>query len=202
MTHFLYVVRHGEASPHDGPLSDLGRRQARCVGERLGAVPMSAIYHGPLERAAQTAAIIAEHLPGVPVLASDLAGDYIPADPDPAGLPEQFVAFLRGFGPAERAEGRRRAREATEFFGRPSGEADTHTLLVTHNFLVGWLVSQAMAGPDWRWLGTNQMNCALSLIAYQPELPPALVMFNDAAHLPPELRWTGYPASLSPGSSY
>jgi probable phosphoglycerate mutase len=67
---------------------------------------------------------------------------------------------------------------------------------VTHNFLVGWLVSQAMAGPPWRWLGVNQMNCAISVIAYPDGLPASLLTFNDAGHLSPELRWTGFPPSL------
>jgi probable phosphoglycerate mutase len=71
---------------------------------------------------------------------------------------------------------------------------------VTHNFLIGWLVSQALAAPSWRWLGLNQMNCALSVIAYRAGLPPALISFNDAGHLTPELRWNGFPAAVRPAS--
>ena len=63
MTRFLYLVRHGEAVPHDGPLSEAGERQARLTGKRLKDVPFSAIHHGPLPRAAQTAALIAAYLP-------------------------------------------------------------------------------------------------------------------------------------------
>jgi probable phosphoglycerate mutase len=44
------------------------------------------------------------------------------------------------------------------------------------------------------------MNCALTVIAYRPGLPPALISFNDAAHLTPELRWTGIPAAARPAS--
>jgi broad specificity phosphatase PhoE len=116
MTHFLYVVRHGEAAPHDGPLSPAGEQQARLTGERLKGAPLSAIYHGPLPRAAQAASLIAAWFPDVPVSASELAGDYLPSDPDPAGL------------------------------------------------------------------------------------PPALISFNDAGHLTPELRWTGFPAAARPAS--
>jgi hypothetical protein len=29
------------------------------------------------------------------------------------------------------------------------------------------------------------------VIASQPGLPPSLISFNDAGHLPEELRWTG-----------
>jgi broad specificity phosphatase PhoE len=87
VTHFLYVVRHGQADPHDGPLSPAGQQQARLTGQRLRDVPFSGVYHGPLPRAAQTASLIAASLPGVPVSASDLAGDYLPSVPDPDGLP-------------------------------------------------------------------------------------------------------------------
>jgi broad specificity phosphatase PhoE len=48
VTHFLYVVRHGQADPHDGPLSPSGEQQARLTGQRLKDVPFSGIYHGPL----------------------------------------------------------------------------------------------------------------------------------------------------------
>jgi len=115
----------------------------------------------PLPRAAQTAELIAASLPGVPVSACDLAGDYLPSDPDPAGLPPSYARFVASFPAAERTEGPRRAAAALERFARPGGpDGDEYELVVTHNFLAGWLVSQAMAGPPWRWLGVNQMNCA------------------------------------------
>jgi probable phosphoglycerate mutase len=202
VTHFLYVVRHGDASPHDGPLSPIGEQQAELTGQRLKDVPLSAIYHGPLPRAAQTARLIAAGLPGVPVVASDLAGDYLPSDPDPDLLPASFVSFLGQFSEAERSEGPKMAEAAIQRFAQPGPAGqDDHTLVVTHNLLVGWLVSQALAAPAWRWLGLNQMNCALTVIAYQPGLPPSLLTFNDARHLPPGLRWTGFPAGLRPPSA-
>jgi broad specificity phosphatase PhoE len=199
MTHLLYVVRHGDASPHDGPLSPAGRQQAKLTGARLRGVPLSAIYHGPLPRATQTASLIAAFMPDVPVTSSDLAGDYLPSDPDPDDLPASFARFLGQFSDAERSEGPKLAAAAVQAFTRPGPEGTyNHTLVVTHNLLIGWLVSQAMAAPAWRWLGINQMNCALTVIAYQPGLPPSLLTFNDAGHLPPKLRWTGFPASLRP----
>jgi broad specificity phosphatase PhoE len=204
---FLYVVRHGNADPHDGPLSQVGERQAQLTGQRLKDVPFRGIYHGPLPRAAQTAAVIAASLPGVPVHACDLAGDYLPFAPDPGDVPPAFASFVAAFSAAERTEGPKVAAAALERFGGAGGEQrdaseqqDTYELLVTHNFLIGWLVSQAMGAPPWRWLGLNQMNCALTVIAYPPALPASLISFNDAGHLPPELRWTGFPAPLRPAS--
>jgi len=200
VTRFLFLVRHGEA-PGDGELSEAGREQARLTGERLRDVPFGGICHGPLPRAAQTAELIAACLPGVPVSASDLAGDYLPSDPDPAALPPSYARFVASFPASERTEGPQRAAAALERFTRPGGpDGDEYELVVTHNFLVGWLVSQAMAGPPWRWLGVNQMNCAISVIAYQAGLPASLLTFNDAGHLSPELRWTGFPSTLRPAS--
>ena len=204
MPRFLYLVRHGDASPHDGPLSATGREQARLVGARLRPVPLTAICHGPLPRAAQTAAIIAEGFPGVPVTASELAGDYIPPDTGPGGgldLPARFAAVVASYTPAERAQGRELALAACDRFFQPGpAGADTHELVVTHNFLIGWLVSQALAAPVWRWLGLNQMNAALTVIACAESEPPRLITFNDAAHLPPDLSWTGFPAAAIPAT--
>ncbi|HUA27415.1 MAG TPA: histidine phosphatase family protein [Streptosporangiaceae bacterium] len=199
MTHFLYVVRHGDASPHDGPLSPVGKQQAKLTGQRLKDIPFAEIYHGPLPRATQTASLIAAFMPDIPVTSSDLVGDYLPSVPDPDGLPASFARFLGHFSDAERSEGPKLAAAAIRAFAQagPAG-TDNHTLLVTHNLLIGWLVSQALAAPAWRWLGVNQMNCAVSVIAYQPGLPPSLLTFNDARHLPAELCWTGFPPALRP----
>src|ERR1700733_6614765 len=142
MTRFLYLVRHGDASPHDGPLSETGREQARLAGQRLREVPLALIQHGALPRAAQTAAIIAEGFPGVPVSASALAGDYIPSDPDPADLPARFAPLVDSYSAAERAEGARLAGAAIEQFLRAAADGrDTHELIVTHTFLLGRLGS-------------------------------------------------------------
>jgi len=197
---FLYLVRHGEAA-EGGGLSDAGEEQARRTGERLKNLRVDRIHHSPLPRAAQTARLIAGWLPGVPVAESAVVGDYIPADLDPAALPPSHARLVNGYTIAERSDGAALARAAIEQFAGPPGEGpadDVHELIVTHNFLIGWFIAQALHAPDWRWIGLNQQNCALTVILYRRGLPPALVSFNDAAHLPDQLRWTGFPAQLRP----
>jgi broad specificity phosphatase PhoE len=150
VTRFLYLVRHGDASPHHGPLSPAGREQAQLAGTRLRPVPLSSICHGPLPRAAQTAAIIAGDFPGVPVSVSELAGDYIPPVGD-ANLPAPFARVLDGYTPAERDRGAELAQAAIgRFMQAAPGADDTHELVVTHNFLIGWLASRALSAPPWR----------------------------------------------------
>jgi serine/threonine-protein phosphatase PGAM5 len=38
------------------------------------------------------------------------------------------------------------------------------------------------------------------VLLYRPDLPPSLVTYNDAAHLPGELRWTGFSDGLRPAT--
>ncbi|MFB6395939.1 histidine phosphatase family protein [Polymorphospora lycopeni] len=193
---FLHLARHGEALA-DGPLTDRGRQQAAMLGQRLASLPISAIHHSPLLRAVETTRVICEHLPGVPVESSELVGDYIPPVPDPQALPDVYARFLDGLSTEDYATGAELANAAIQRYGVPAtaGGADpaSHELIVTHNFLIGWFIRHALDAPEWRWLGLNQGNCALTTILYRPDRPPALVLFNDMGHLPAALRWTGFP---------
>ncbi|WP_336205386.1 histidine phosphatase family protein [Nonomuraea sp. LPB2021202275-12-8] len=198
---YLYLVRHGEALPDESGLSAAGRRQAELLGRRLREVPLSAIHHGPLPRAAQTARLIAAQLDGPDAQVSDLAGDYVPYVPEPGELPPEaaghLTAFLSHFGQEEREQGHALAQEALErFTGPAAGDEERHELVVTHNFLVGWLIRDAYGAPPWRWLGINHANAALTVIRYAQGRLPAVLAHNDMAHLPAELRWTGFPPEL------
>src|SRR5947209_20583375 len=72
----IYVVRHAHVhNPHDilygrlprFRLSELGLEQARKVADFLSGRNIEAIYSSPLLRARQTAEMIAQSLPGVPM---------------------------------------------------------------------------------------------------------------------------------------
>ncbi|RPE42250.1 putative phosphoglycerate mutase [Streptomyces sp. Ag109_O5-1] len=198
---YLYLARHAEASPDESELTAAGRRQAVLLGERLRGVPLAAIHHGPLARAEQTARLIGEQLDGVPRHHSEAAGDYIPYLPAREELPPEaadaWIKFLDQFTAEEREQGPGLAAAAlADFTGPVAGDEPRHELVVTHNFLVGWLVRAALAAPKWRWLGINHANAALTVIRYAPDRPPALLLFNDTGHLPTELRWTGFPQEL------
>ena len=88
MTHYIYLVRHGEHqdAEHgltDGPLSPRGQRQAALLADRLSGLPLDAVWHSPLERAAQTARAVAERLPSVTPEASALLFDCVPTGMTP-----------------------------------------------------------------------------------------------------------------------
>lgn len=74
LTTTLYLMRHGEVRNPNGILygrmpgfylSDAGIEQARAAGRWLADKPIQAIYSSPMERARQTASIVAAHHEGI-----------------------------------------------------------------------------------------------------------------------------------------
>jgi serine/threonine-protein phosphatase PGAM5 len=195
-TRHLYLARHGAADAF-GELTEIGHRQAGLLGERLAGLPVDAVWHSPLPRAAATARVIGEHLPGVPVEVAAELVDHVPYIPAATDLPPAWTGFFDGFDDAERAPGERLAAALVDRFAKPA-ESETHEVLVTHAFQVAWLLRHALDAPPARWLGLNSGNTALTVIEYRDGLPPTVVLFNDMGHLPQDLRWTGFPSSALP----
>jgi len=198
VTHYIYLVRHGEHqdAEHglaDGPLSPRGRRQAELIADRLSGLPLDAIWHSPLLRAAETARAISERIPSVEAEPSALLFDCVPT-----GMTEEtpavFEPFFGSITEAEIDAGRAQMGDAVnEFLVRKPG--DVHEVLITHNFVISWFVREVLEAPDWRWMTLNQANCGLTVISQKQGRPWSLVAHNDLSHLPMELR-TGLPDPL------
>lgn len=199
-TRHLYLARHGDADPF-GELTDTGRRQAGLLGERLADLPLDAVWHSPLPRAAASAREIARRLPAAtPVAEVTELIDHVPYVPGPDETPDPWIPFFDGYQREEAEAGARMAAGLVARFaaGPEPQDSDTHELLITHAYPIAWLVRHALDAPPARWLGLDSANTALTTIEYRPGLPPALVTFNDLAHLPTDLRWTGFAATLRP----
>ena len=195
MSHFIYLVRHGEQQDAefglpDGPLSEKGKAQAEAVGARLATVPFTGAWHSPLQRATETAKIIQKQLGTVKSKPSNLLFDCYPSGPTP-DMPHAFEPFFGGVTEDQIEAGKAQMTDAVSEFLAPA-RGDRHDLLVTHNFVIGWFVREVLDAPAWRWLGLNQANCGLTIIRVRSAKPPVLVTHNDLGHLPPELR-TGLP---------
>lgn len=194
MPQYLYLVRHGEHvdAEHglvDGPLSPRGRRQAELIADRLSGVPLTAVWHSPLERAAETARAVAGRLPAVSPEPSPLLFDCVPTGMTPE-TPSAYEAFFGGITEAEVEAGSAQMADAVaEFLVR---KPDAHELLITHNFVISWFVREVLEAPDWRWLTLSQAHCGLTVLVQRAGRPWTLVTHNDLAHLPMELR-TGLP---------
>jgi serine/threonine-protein phosphatase PGAM5 len=195
LSHFIYLVRHGEQQDAeyglpDGPLSPRGRRQAEAIAERLSGVPFTSAWHSPLERASETARIMKGRMPALDLQPTALLFDCYPSGPTP-DMPRAFESFFGGVTEEEIEAGQAQMADATAEFLSPS-TGDRHDLLITHNFVIGWFVREVLDAPNWRWLGLNQANCGLTIIRVRTAKPPVLVTHNDLSHLPIELR-TGMP---------
>jgi len=198
VTHYIYLVRHGEHqdAEHglaDGPLSPRGRRQAALLADRLSGLPLDAIWHSPLLRAAETARAISERIPSVEAEPSALLFDCVPT-----GMTEEtpavFEPFFGSITDAEIEAGRAQMGDAVnEFLVRKPG--DVHEVLITHNFVISWFVREVLEAPEWRWMTLNQANCGLTVISQKQGRPWSLLAHNDLSHLPMELR-TGLPDPL------
>jgi broad specificity phosphatase PhoE len=90
----VYLIRHSDVeNPQsvlyghlDGfPLSDLGRRRAEALAERLADSGIRRIVASPLERAQETARILASRLP-----------DQVPIETDPELREAEFSRYLQG----------------------------------------------------------------------------------------------------------
>ncbi|MGC7101864.1 histidine phosphatase family protein [Amycolatopsis lurida] len=194
-TRHLYVVRHGAADPF-GELTDVGQRQTELLGDRLARLPVDAVWHSPLPRAARSAAIIGTRWGGnVPVREAAELIDHVPHVPEDPPL--AWAGFFDGYDAAEAAAGASLAQALTARFACPA-ETETHEVLVTHAYQVAWLVRHALDAPPARWLGLTCGNTALTAIEYYNATAPAVLLYNDMAHLPEELRWTGYPPGVRP----
>jgi serine/threonine-protein phosphatase PGAM5 len=198
-TRHLYIARHGAADAF-GELQEAGHRQASLLGQRFAGLPIDAVWHSPLPRAAASARELARHLPDVPVAEAAELIDHVPYLPSAVEMPRSWAGFFDGYDEAEAASGARIAETLIARFATvpAAGRPDTYEVLVTHAYPIAWLVRDALQAPPVRWLSLDSANTGLTMIEYRTGLAPTLVMFNDLSHLPADLRWTGIRAGARP----
>lgn len=185
----IYMVRHGQAEPHDlspdSPLTPLGKQQAQLVGQRLLQSPIHTIYYSSLRRAAETANIIATEFPNVPSHSSKLlwecpwrvmanAIEQVSARAvshplDPQTLDPQIQrldqAFKHHFTPTETDD-------------------DRHELLVCHGNVIRYFVCKALQISFTTFQHMEICNCSLSIVSIANTGRSILIAYNDVGHLP------------------
>lgn len=198
MTHYIYLVRHGEHQDAeyglaDGPLSPRGQRQAELIADRLSGLPLDRVWHSPLLRANETARAISARLPSVDPQPTALLFDCVPTGMTD-DTPSAYEPFFGSITDAEIEAGGAQMYDAVnEFLVRKNG--DVHEVLITHNFVISWFVREVLGAPEWRWMTLNQAHCGLTVIAQKQGRPWTLLTHNDTGHLPFEMR-TGIPDPL------
>ncbi|HEY52843.1 MAG TPA: histidine phosphatase family protein [Caldilineae bacterium] len=197
----LLLVRHGETDANvsgvwqgstNSALNARGQVQARAIAARLAAnnPPLVAIYSSPLDRAAQTAKIIAQAvgnppLEFTPALAEFDLGEWegltyeqlrhekrlwekMNVDPNfapPGG--ESAVEFAM-----------RLVRSFQAIAARHQGQT---VLIVSHGGAISTALAMIIDQDGTRWTSYQMANCALSELAFDPA--PRLVRLNDIEHI-------------------
>jgi serine/threonine-protein phosphatase PGAM5 len=184
----LILVRHGNyvadpaADKQRGPgLSPIGVAQARLAGARLSAMPagFDALHASPLQRARDTAAIIAGSFPGRHF---DVLPDLEECTPPTRRTeitkddkPEQLTAckaqldrlFSRHFKPAQ---------------GKPQTE-----LFVCHGNVIRYLVTRALGVDSTAWLEMSVGHASFTQIRVEADGHFKVIAVGDVGHLPPNL---------------
>ncbi|HLS13277.1 MAG TPA: histidine phosphatase family protein [Beutenbergiaceae bacterium] len=196
----VYLVRHGAADAW-GQLTGEGHEQSRLIGQRLARLPIDVVWHSPLPRAVDSAAIIAAQMSRVLVDEAAELVDHVPFVPELEDLSPSWCGFFDGYSRSEADAGRQTAEGLVARFGTPNarGQRPTHEVAVTHAYPIAWLVRDALGAPPGRWLSlAGVANTGLTMIELNDWELPGIVMLNDMSHLPTELRWTGFPAGRQP----
>lgn len=203
----LLLIRHGQATfnldgRHPGqlpgiPLTDKGRRQAHAAAVALAALPLSAVIASPLERARDTAEIIARGW-ALPVrlderLMDTDVGPYAGKKPDELKDDPLWKAFVEH--PTEPPAGveslaavqRRAMAVVAEVLAAPDRGACV--ALVTHGDVVKLILAHylGISIPCVRYLAIG--NASISGLAFGADGPPEVLSINWSA-LP---RWLGGP---------
>lgn len=131
------------------------------------------------------------HLPGIPLLSSDLLQECIPAVPERQRLTPSQVELFDHLPKQRLAAGPAQAAAAIQAYAGAVTE-DRRELIISHGNLINWFVAQALDAPNQAWLRMLDYSCALTVILYFPDRT-RLICYNDMGHLPPSMRGTEYP---------
>lgn len=187
----IYLVRHGQyknnsqdSEEPDGPLTVLGREQAVFTAKRLQSIPFSVIHHSTLKRATETAVIIAQQFPDIPLKPSNTLKECIPC------VPDGYAQYFTNIPQEEIDKGNAWAKNAFTAYIQPLPNniaKDQFELIVAHGNLINYIIGQAIKAPEESWLFTDIENGAVSQVTIFPSGITKLSRHNDVGHFPPHL---------------
>ena len=187
----LYLVRHGqyansETSKDDAQhtLTALGREQALQTGRRLAALlgdtRVRRITHSTMARAAETAALVSQALPGVPLQPCALLREGAPARPEPdTWRPKERDVWVDG--------ARIEAAFREHIHRSEGGEGPDVEVIVCHGNVIRYCVLRALQLPPEAWLRLGLVNGSITKVVCRPDGHVSVHCVGDAGHFEPKL---------------
>jgi serine/threonine-protein phosphatase PGAM5 len=190
-TRTLYLIRHGayahdaDADPRLDPgISPLGVAQARLVAARLVTVPVrfDSLASSTMNRAIDTAMVIHQIFPNLPMTRTALIEECTPPTTRTAGHPS---------GEEQSACVRRLDAAYADMF-RPARQAEVHDIVVAHANVIRYLVTKALGVDTRAWIGMSLAHASLTIVRIQPDGKARVLAVGDIGHVPPNLQsWGG-----------
>jgi len=186
----IILIRHGQynlagTTDDERYLTDLGRDQAILTGIRLAelSLPYSFMIHSNMTRAIETANLITESLPKVPVFPADsILREGAPIAPEPrvgSWKPEYYYE----------QDGARIEAAFRKYFHRaePQQEKDSYEIIVCHANVIRYFACRALQFPPEAWLRLSLKHASLTWLVIRPDGRVHCRALGESGHFPPEM---------------
>ncbi|MFC4766496.1 histidine phosphatase family protein [Effusibacillus consociatus] len=206
----IILVRHGITDHNleyrlsgwtDAPLNEVGVQQAECVADRLEQLvrednQVDGIYASPLQRAAQTAEIIANRL-GLSVTCRDELKEMNFGVYDGVPITELYETHKemvdRALNPGDDEFGWEGGETRAELYHRIEQAirriADNHpeqtVVIVTHAGAIAYFITGLLDKPLSHWNEYHVANCSLTTVLWK-DGRFELETHNETSHVPKE----------------
>ena len=192
----LILVRHGQSEGNalgvfqgwkDYALSDLGRRQAAAVAERLSDAGASALYSSDLLRAAETGELIAARA-GLTLERREALRERGFGEGEGlswAQIRERFGADVRigeGAIPGEEPVASFSTRVTEEFELLMERHRDDLAICTSHGGTITTIVGHVLGMPATEWARVSIANCSLTVVEWERGRA-VITSLGDGCHL-------------------
>lgn len=193
----IVLVRHGNytadpAIPENigPPLSPIGVAQARLAGAALKGSPVhfDHLYTSPMQRARNTAAVIAGDFPGRNF---EVIEDLAECTP-----PTRRTGITKDEKPDDLIACRDKLDRVFARFFKPASAGDQADMLVCHGNVIRYLVTRALGVDTTAWLEMSVGHASITTIRIEADGRFKIIAVGDVGHIPPNMRTgaTGDPA--------
>lgn len=181
----ILLVRHGNyvsdpaADPKLGPgLSPLGVAQANLAGARLAGMPVKfdALYASPLQRARDTAAIIAKDFPGRTFTVLDDLEECTP--------PTRRTEITKDEKPEALAACKAQLDRLFDTHFKPAQGDERTEMYVCHGNVIRYMTTRALGVDTQAWLEMSVHHASFTRIRVEADGRFKVIAVGDSGHMP------------------